>query len=220
LSQDISDISNRIAPSENAKLFAALSYALSSLYWTYLRATGVNPLDHPLKTELERVKTAMMKIEQAIKQQLTQEVELMTKREKRESNKQDSDPSDSSDDGRAPCASKDVAESSDSSEEGSSSESEEKDDDSAESSNEDAMTTGNAKNAGSSVGQQSSKRLSSKKKPAPKNGSGNGIKSSKASAASQTSHTSKPNPSNDERAKLLSKKLLSTQGKKSGGNPR
>ncbi|EFN68148.1 Nuclear nucleic acid-binding protein C1D [Camponotus floridanus] len=41
-----------------------LSYSLNSLFWMYLRAKGIDPSKHRIRSENERVKKAMMRAKQ------------------------------------------------------------------------------------------------------------------------------------------------------------
>lgn len=47
--EHISQITNSL---DNAKLSAALAYSLNTLFFMYVRCTGVSPLNHPIKDEL------------------------------------------------------------------------------------------------------------------------------------------------------------------------
>lgn len=41
-----------------------LAFTLNSLYWVNLRIQGIDPMTHPIKDELQRVKAAMLKWQQ------------------------------------------------------------------------------------------------------------------------------------------------------------
>ena len=45
----------------NAKLRIAMAYGISSLYYMLLRTQGENPLQHPVKGELDRIKGYVQK---------------------------------------------------------------------------------------------------------------------------------------------------------------
>ncbi|KAN0009883.1 hypothetical protein ACTFIU_007193 [Dictyostelium citrinum] len=51
-----------LTPIENAKLNIAVAYALNSLFFMYLQTQGVSPHDHPVKTELDRIKPYILKL--------------------------------------------------------------------------------------------------------------------------------------------------------------
>ncbi|XP_076812895.1 nuclear nucleic acid-binding protein C1D-like [Clavelina lepadiformis] len=52
-------------PLDIAQLDLVTAYAINSFYWAYLIADGVDPKNHPLKQELNRIRTYMMKVEEA-----------------------------------------------------------------------------------------------------------------------------------------------------------
>ncbi|MCJ8730825.1 hypothetical protein PDJAM_G00188810 [Pangasius djambal] len=54
----------KLGPLEQAKLDLMSAYALNSLYWMYLVTQGVNPKDHGIKQELERVRTYMNRVKE------------------------------------------------------------------------------------------------------------------------------------------------------------
>ncbi|KAM9562327.1 nuclear nucleic acid-binding protein C1D isoform 1-T1 [Guaruba guarouba] len=54
----------KLEPLEQAKLDLVSVYTLNSLFWVYLTIQGVNPKEHPVKQELERVKTYMNKVKE------------------------------------------------------------------------------------------------------------------------------------------------------------
>nr|XP_002128345.1 nuclear nucleic acid-binding protein C1D [Ciona intestinalis] len=56
------DLTREMEPLEIAKLDLVTAYAVNSFYWTYLIASGVNPKTHPVKQELDRIKTYMGKV--------------------------------------------------------------------------------------------------------------------------------------------------------------
>ncbi|XP_078492316.1 nuclear nucleic acid-binding protein C1D [Ciona intestinalis] len=56
------DLTREMDPLEVAKLDLVTAYAVNSFYWTYLIASGVNPKTHPVKQELDRIKTYMGKV--------------------------------------------------------------------------------------------------------------------------------------------------------------
>ncbi|XP_058242352.1 nuclear nucleic acid-binding protein C1D [Hemibagrus wyckioides] len=54
----------KLGPLEQAKLDLLSAYALNSLFWMYLVTQGVNPKDHGIKLELERIRTYMNRIKE------------------------------------------------------------------------------------------------------------------------------------------------------------
>ncbi|XP_018595785.1 nuclear nucleic acid-binding protein C1D [Scleropages formosus] len=56
------ELLGKLDPLEQAKLDLMSAYALNSLYWTYLVTQGVNPKEHGVKQELERIRTYMNKV--------------------------------------------------------------------------------------------------------------------------------------------------------------
>ncbi|KAL4641408.1 nuclear nucleic acid-binding protein C1D-like [Arapaima gigas] len=56
------ELLQKLEPLEQAKLDLMSAYALNSLYWTYLVTQGVNPKEHGVKQELERIRTYMNKV--------------------------------------------------------------------------------------------------------------------------------------------------------------
>jgi exosome complex protein LRP1 len=55
---------NKLDTIERCSMCVLMAYTLNSLYFAYLKAQGVSPLEHPIMQELERVKTYMDKIKQ------------------------------------------------------------------------------------------------------------------------------------------------------------
>ncbi|KAG7280481.1 hypothetical protein CRUP_033782 [Coryphaenoides rupestris] len=49
-------------PLEQAKLDLMSAYTLNSLFWMYLVTRGINPREHAVKQELERIRTYMMRV--------------------------------------------------------------------------------------------------------------------------------------------------------------
>ncbi|XP_005147509.1 nuclear nucleic acid-binding protein C1D [Melopsittacus undulatus] len=54
----------KLEPLEQAKLDLVSVYALNSLFWVYLTIQGVNPKEHSVKQELERVRTYMNRVKE------------------------------------------------------------------------------------------------------------------------------------------------------------
>eukprot|EP01027_Heterolobosea_sp_BB2_P010913 GEZU01015943.1.p1 GENE.GEZU01015943.1~~GEZU01015943.1.p1 ORF type:complete len:213 (+),score=75.60 GEZU01015943.1:166-804(+) len=61
---NLAQASEDMGPIDRAKLNLAMAYTVNTLFFMYLRAQGVNPQDHPVKDELERVKKYMNKIKE------------------------------------------------------------------------------------------------------------------------------------------------------------
>ncbi|KAI7805538.1 nuclear nucleic acid-binding protein C1D [Triplophysa rosa] len=54
----------KLNPLDQAKLDLMSVYALNSMFWMYLVTQGVNPKDHGIKQELERIRTCMNKVKE------------------------------------------------------------------------------------------------------------------------------------------------------------
>ncbi|XP_051946319.1 nuclear nucleic acid-binding protein C1D isoform X2 [Xyrauchen texanus] len=54
----------KLDPLDQAKLDLMSVYALNSMFWMYLVTQGVNPKDHGIKQELERIRTYMNKVKE------------------------------------------------------------------------------------------------------------------------------------------------------------
>uniref|UniRef100_UPI00358E384E nuclear nucleic acid-binding protein C1D-like isoform X1 n=1 Tax=Myxine glutinosa TaxID=7769 RepID=UPI00358E384E len=52
----------QLEPLEQAKLQMVSAFAINSLFWMYLVTQGVDPKEHPIKQELDRVRTYMNKV--------------------------------------------------------------------------------------------------------------------------------------------------------------
>ncbi|XP_056105725.1 nuclear nucleic acid-binding protein C1D [Rhinichthys klamathensis goyatoka] len=59
-----SDHLRKLDPLDQAKLDLMSAYALNSMFWMYLVTQGVNPKDHAIKQELERIRTYMNKVKE------------------------------------------------------------------------------------------------------------------------------------------------------------
>jgi len=57
-------LSERLTPIERAKLDLANAYALNSIFFQYLATRGVSIKEHPLKTELDRIKECMTRMKE------------------------------------------------------------------------------------------------------------------------------------------------------------
>ncbi|XP_062375926.1 nuclear nucleic acid-binding protein C1D [Sardina pilchardus] len=54
----------KLDPLEQAKLDLMSAYALNSLFWMYLVTQGINPKEHGIKQELERIRAHMNKVKE------------------------------------------------------------------------------------------------------------------------------------------------------------
>ncbi|XP_028845422.1 nuclear nucleic acid-binding protein C1D [Denticeps clupeoides] len=54
----------KLDPLEQAKLDLMSVYALNSLFWAYLVTQGINPKDHGIKHELERIRKSMNRVKE------------------------------------------------------------------------------------------------------------------------------------------------------------
>nr|XP_033795888.1 nuclear nucleic acid-binding protein C1D [Geotrypetes seraphini]XP_033795889.1 nuclear nucleic acid-binding protein C1D [Geotrypetes seraphini] len=59
-----SELLQKLDPLEQAKLDLVSAYTLNSLFWVYLATQGLNPKEHPVKQELERVRTYMNRVKE------------------------------------------------------------------------------------------------------------------------------------------------------------
>ncbi|KAJ3438462.1 nuclear nucleic acid-binding protein c1d [Anaeramoeba flamelloides] len=62
LKHSLTEISSTLNPLEQAKLNMSLAYTINSLYFMYLKTQGIDPKNHPVKKEIERVKMYIKKI--------------------------------------------------------------------------------------------------------------------------------------------------------------
>ncbi|MEE6474520.1 hypothetical protein FKM82_010409 [Ascaphus truei] len=58
------ELLQKVEPLEQAKLDLVAAYTLNSLFWIYLTTQGVNPKEHPVKEELERIRTYMNRVKE------------------------------------------------------------------------------------------------------------------------------------------------------------
>uniref|UniRef100_A0A8C5KSI8 Nuclear nucleic acid-binding protein C1D n=1 Tax=Jaculus jaculus TaxID=51337 RepID=A0A8C5KSI8_JACJA len=54
----------KLDPLEQAKVDLVSAYTLNSMCWLYLATQGVNPKEHPVKQELERIRVYMNKVKE------------------------------------------------------------------------------------------------------------------------------------------------------------
>ncbi|XP_029305875.1 nuclear nucleic acid-binding protein C1D [Cottoperca gobio] len=58
------DLLQKLDPLDQAKLDLMSVYTLNSLFWMYLVTQGINPREHAIKQELERIRTYMNKVKE------------------------------------------------------------------------------------------------------------------------------------------------------------
>ncbi|XP_035682634.1 nuclear nucleic acid-binding protein C1D-like [Branchiostoma floridae] len=49
---------------DQAKLHLTAVYAINSLFWIYLTTQGIDPKDHPIKNELDRIRSYMNRVKE------------------------------------------------------------------------------------------------------------------------------------------------------------
>eukprot|EP00735_Rhodelphis_limneticus_P010460 TRINITY_DN3201_c0_g1::TRINITY_DN3201_c0_g1_i1::g.3637::m.3637 TRINITY_DN3201_c0_g1::TRINITY_DN3201_c0_g1_i1::g.3637 ORF type:complete len:208 (+),score=11.12,sp/Q32PE4/C1D_BOVIN/39.42/2e-25,Sas10_Utp3/PF04000.10/6.4e-15,Fungal_trans_2/PF11951.3/0.0038,SR-25/PF10500.4/1.3 TRINITY_DN3201_c0_g1_i1:73-624(+) len=63
-SMPLSEIVSSLGTHDGAKLNLVLAYAVNTMFFLLLRTQGLNPNDHPVKQELERIKTYMKRLQE------------------------------------------------------------------------------------------------------------------------------------------------------------
>ncbi|RMX59840.1 hypothetical protein pdam_00020338 [Pocillopora damicornis] len=53
LETSVDDLKEKMNPLQSAKLDLVVAYAINSMFWMYLTTQGVNPRQHPVKSELD-----------------------------------------------------------------------------------------------------------------------------------------------------------------------
>ncbi|KAM4591569.1 nuclear nucleic acid-binding protein C1D isoform 1-T2 [Odontesthes bonariensis] len=64
MSMSRNDQLQKLDPLDQAKLDLMSAYTLNSLFWMYLVTKGVNPREHGIKQELERIRTYMNRVKE------------------------------------------------------------------------------------------------------------------------------------------------------------
>lgn len=64
ISMPRNDLLQKLDPLDQAKLDLMSVYTLNSLFWMYLVTQGINPREHGIKQELERIRTYMNKVKE------------------------------------------------------------------------------------------------------------------------------------------------------------
>ena len=59
----------KLAPLERARLEVALGFAINALFFVYLKTRGANPTEHPVKSELDKIKGYLRKLRETEKKQ-------------------------------------------------------------------------------------------------------------------------------------------------------
>ncbi|XP_043221415.1 nuclear nucleic acid-binding protein C1D-like isoform X1 [Amphibalanus amphitrite] len=64
LSTPLEESYQSMTPLQRAKYDLVSAYAMNSLFWIYLRTRGEDTQEHGIKTELERLKTTMLRVKE------------------------------------------------------------------------------------------------------------------------------------------------------------
>ncbi|XP_034040613.1 nuclear nucleic acid-binding protein C1D [Thalassophryne amazonica] len=64
MSMPRNELLQKLDPLEQAKLDLMSVYTLNSLFWMYLVVQGVNPREHGIKEEMERIRTYMNRVKE------------------------------------------------------------------------------------------------------------------------------------------------------------
>ncbi|KAG8000294.1 Nuclear nucleic acid-binding protein C1D [Nibea albiflora] len=64
MSMPRNELLQKLDPLDQAKLDLMSAYTLNSLFWMYLVTQGMNPREHGIKQELERIRTYMNKVKE------------------------------------------------------------------------------------------------------------------------------------------------------------
>uniref|UniRef100_A0A8D2HC96 Nuclear nucleic acid-binding protein C1D n=1 Tax=Urocitellus parryii TaxID=9999 RepID=A0A8D2HC96_UROPR len=56
------ELLQKLDPLEQRKVDLVSAYTLNSMFWVYLATQGVNPKEHPVKQELERISVYMIRV--------------------------------------------------------------------------------------------------------------------------------------------------------------
>ncbi|KAM9065813.1 nuclear nucleic acid-binding protein C1D [Sarcophilus harrisii] len=58
------ELLQKLDPLEQAKLDLVSAYTLNSMFWVYLATQGVNPKEHPVKQEIDRIRIYMNRVKE------------------------------------------------------------------------------------------------------------------------------------------------------------
>ncbi|KAK6180986.1 hypothetical protein SNE40_008939 [Patella caerulea] len=64
LKTSLSEMSSKLEPLDCAKMDLVAAYAINSLFWVYLNVNGINPKEHPIKQELDRIRGYMSRVKE------------------------------------------------------------------------------------------------------------------------------------------------------------
>ncbi|KAM6997278.1 nuclear nucleic acid-binding protein C1D [Tautogolabrus adspersus] len=64
MSMPRNELLQKLDPLDQAKLDLMSAYTLNSLFWMYLVTHGINPREHGIKQELERIRTYMNRVKE------------------------------------------------------------------------------------------------------------------------------------------------------------
>ncbi|XP_032234582.1 nuclear nucleic acid-binding protein C1D isoform X2 [Nematostella vectensis] len=64
LENSTDDMKESMGPLQLAKLNLVVAYSINSLFWMYLITQGMDPKEHPIKQELDRIKKYMVKVKE------------------------------------------------------------------------------------------------------------------------------------------------------------
>merc|ERR1719198_368604 len=62
LAKSLPEVSRQLSPLENAELQVGLAYTVASLYFCHLLTQGVDPSDHPIRQDLDRIQLYFKKV--------------------------------------------------------------------------------------------------------------------------------------------------------------
>ncbi|ESO96465.1 hypothetical protein LOTGIDRAFT_203791 [Lottia gigantea] len=64
LQTSLIEMTEKLNALERAKMDLVAVYSLNSLFWMYLNISGINPKDHPIKQEMDRIKEYMARVKE------------------------------------------------------------------------------------------------------------------------------------------------------------
>mmetsp|Transcript_44176 Transcript_44176/g.116981 ORF Transcript_44176/g.116981 Transcript_44176/m.116981 type:complete len:232 (-) Transcript_44176:53-748(-) len=62
LAQDMDDVKGKLTPLQSAELHVGLAFTVASLYFCNLITQGIDPADHPIRQELDRIQMYFKKV--------------------------------------------------------------------------------------------------------------------------------------------------------------
>merc|ERR1719401_552311 len=80
LAKSPSEVARKLAPLEQAELQVGLAYTVASLYFCHLLTQGVDPAEHPIKQELDRIQLYFKKVRTTAEEVRDKEVARERKR--------------------------------------------------------------------------------------------------------------------------------------------